>query len=154
DLERMALRVRLLAPDGGRDLFDSDTPGATLPFSVADLRALLLPGEQLSVRRAGAAQPLFTLTGAHPTDEPVAPCVMQIVRRLPRDGVEAPLEAREAIDTSTGRYELVLAGDLRTVNQSLAAVATRLAWTVGALLLAIGFTWAVIELFVIRRITL
>lgn len=154
DLDRMALRVRLLAPDGGPDLFDSDTPGATLPFSVADLRALLLPGERLSVRRAGAAQPLFTLTGAHPENEPVAPWVMQIVRRLPVDGIDAPLEARESIDTSIGRYELVLAGDLRTVNQSLAAVATRLAWTVGALLLAIGCTWAVIELFVIRRITL
>ena len=42
----------------------------------------------------------------------------------------------------------------RVRDQQLAAVATRLAWTVGALLLAIVFTWAVIELSVIRRITL
>jgi len=154
DLDRMALRVRLLAPDDGPDVFDSDTPGATLPFSLAELRALLLPGERLTVRRAGQTQPLFALTGAHPDGEPVSPWVMQIVRRLPVDGVDVPLEAREAIETSLGRYELLLAGDLRTVNQQLAAVATRLAWTVGALLLAIAFTWAVIELFVIRRITL
>jgi hypothetical protein len=61
---------------------------------------------------------------------------------------------RERIDTALGRFDLVLSGDIRSVNAALAAVATRLAWTVGAMLLAIGLTWAVIELFVIRRITL
>ena len=153
DLARMALRLRLLGPGDAPALFDSDTPGATLPFSLADLRALLLPGERLTVQRAGEARPLFTLTGAV-QDEPIAPWVAQIIRRLPVEGFDAPVEAREVIETSLGRHELVLTGDIRSVNRALAAVATRLAWTVGAMLLAVALTWAMIELFVIRRITL
>ena len=154
DLDQMVIRLRLLAPGDAPPLFDSDAPGAVLPFSLAEVRALLLPGERLAVQRAGTAAPLLTLTGASLADEPVAPWIAQLVRRLPVDGFDVPVEARERIDTALGRFDLVLAGDIRPVNTALAAVATRLAWTVGAMLLAIGLTWAVIELFVIRRITL
>jgi signal transduction histidine kinase len=154
DLDQMALRLRLLSPDGAPPLFDSDAPGATLPFSMAELRALLLPGERLTVQRRGRTEALLTLTGEGADDEPISPWVAQLIRQLPVDGFDAPVQAREQIDTPLGRYELVLTGDLRSVNQALAAVASRLAWTVGAMLLAVGFTWGVIELFVIRRITL
>ncbi len=154
DLARLALRLRLLGPGDAAPLFDSDQHGATLPFSMQALRTLLLPGERLTVQRAGVREPLFTLTGAVATDEPIAPWIAQLIRRLPVDGYDTPLKAHEAIDTALGRFELTLSGDLRSVNQALAAVATRLAWTVGAMLLAVGATWAVIELFVIRRITL
>ena len=154
DLDGMSLRLRLLPPGAAPPLFDSNTPGATLPFSLADMRSLLLPGEQLTVQRSGAPQPLFRLTGAQAGDEPIAPWVAQIIRRLPVDGFDAPVVSREVIDTPLGRHELVLTGDIRSVNLALAAVATRLAWTVGAMLLAVAFTWGVIELFVIRRITL
>jgi len=154
DLDRMTVRLRLLAPGDSAALFDSDAPGATLPFSLAELRSLLLPGEKLTVQRAGSARPLFELTGSALDDQPISPWIAQVIRRLPVDGFDAPVQAREIVDTSLGRHEIVLSGDIRSINQSLAAVATRLAWTVGAMLLAVGFTWAVIELFVIRRITL
>jgi signal transduction histidine kinase len=170
DLARMTIRLRLLAPaelpaalasgaatpSPARVLFDSDTPGAARPFSLTELRTLLLPGEQLTVHRTDAAQApaLFTLTGARLDAEPISPWLAQLIRRLPVDGFDAPVQARELIDTSLGRFELVLAGNLRSVNLALAAVATRVAWTVGAMLLAVGLTWLAIELFVIRRITL
>jgi len=154
DLDRMTIRLRLLAPGDAQPLFDSDTPGATLPFSLAELRGLLLPGEKLTVQRAGSPRPLFELTGAAPDDQPISPWIAQVIRRLPVDGFDAPVQAREVVDTSLGRHELVLTGDIRSINQALAAVATRLAWTVGAMLLAVGFTWGLLELFVIRRITL
>ncbi|HXD04790.1 MAG TPA: HAMP domain-containing sensor histidine kinase [Burkholderiaceae bacterium] len=154
DLDRMTIRLQLLAPGDAPPVFDSDSPGATPAFSLSDLRTLLLPGEQLTVQREGATKPLFTLTGARLDDEPVSPWVAQVIRRLPVEGFDAPVQAREAIDTPQGRYTLVLGGDIRSVNRALAAVATRLAWTVGAMLLAVALTWAVIELFVIRRITL
>lgn len=164
DLERMALRLRLMSPGDAPPLFDSDTPGATRPFSLQDLRALLLPGERLTVRRVGAtgaAEPLLTLAGAAPDDQPIAPWIAQLIRRLPvqvpvqGDGDSgAPLVATERIDTSLGRYELELSGDLHSVNLALAAVTTRVAWTVGAMLLAVLLTWGLIERFVIRRITL
>ncbi len=154
DLDRMAIRLRLLAPEDAPPLFDSAAPGATLPFSMQELRSLLLPGERLTVQRAGGAKPLFTLDGKAASDEPIAPWVAQLIRRLPVEGFDRPLQAREVVDSALGRHEITLSGDLRSVNLALAAVATRLAWTVGAMLLAVGFTWLLLELFVIRRITL
>lgn len=154
DLDRMALRVQLLSPDDAAPAFDSDRPGATRSFSLAELRALLLAGERLAVTRAGSAAPLFELTGARVDDGVALPWITRLVRRLPAEGWDRPVQARETIATPLGRYELLLTGDIRSVDQALAAVATRLAWTVGAMLLAIALAWGVIELFVIRRITL
>lgn len=162
DLDRMAVRLRLLAPDRAGPVFDSDTPGATMPFSLAELRALLRPGEQLQVRRAapGAAAAsamqaaLFTLTGPEPGEERGAAWVDRLVRRLPAAGAKGPLVERSRIDTSLGRFELELSGDPRTVDRALSAVATRVAWTVGAMLLAIGGVWIALEWLVIRRVAL
>jgi signal transduction histidine kinase len=154
DLDRMQIRMRLLAPGAAEPVFDSNAPGATMPFSLAELRELLRPGEHLTVRRAGARQPLFTLDGFDPGDERVSPWVAGLIQELPAREVDTPIRDRALIDTSLGRFELELSGDLRSVNRSLAAVATRLAWTVGAMLLALGMVWAALELLVIRRITL
>ncbi|HWI11177.1 MAG TPA: HAMP domain-containing sensor histidine kinase [Burkholderiaceae bacterium] len=159
DLAQMHVRLQLLPPGDAAPLFDSDAAGATWPFSLADLRALLLPGELLRVRKLGAgadAPPLelFSLRGATATDEPISPWLAQLIRRLPVEGYDAPIEARETIATPLGRYELVLTGDVRSVNRSLATVATRVSWFVGAMLLAIALTWLAIELRIIRRITL
>ncbi|MBV8208675.1 MAG: HAMP domain-containing histidine kinase [Burkholderiaceae bacterium] len=154
DLDKMAVRLRLLAPGSAAPVFDSDAAGATMPFSLAELGDLLRPGEHLTVRRAGAASPLFTLEGSDPGDERVAPWVAWLIRELPAHGLPSPLSERALVDTSLGRFELELSGDLRSVNRSLAAVVTRLAWTVGTMLFAIGAVWGALELLVIRRITL
>jgi signal transduction histidine kinase len=161
DIEQIQVQLRVLAPgpaaglgQNQTPLFDSQTPGATLPFSMAELSALLLPGEKLQVRRAGETKDLLQLTGARRSDEPISPWLAALIRRLPIDGVAPPLEARETIATPFGRYELLLLGDLRAVNQGLAAVATRLIWLVGAMLLAVLLTWLAIEIRIIRRVTL
>lgn len=154
DLGRMAIRLQLLSPGDAPPLFDSDRPGATRPFALDELRALLLPGERLTVTRAGSPAPLVTLAGRTAEGEGALPWVTHLVRRLPADGWDRPVQARETLATPQGRYELLLTGDTRSVDQALAAVATRLVWTVGAMLAAIVLAWGVIELFVIRRITL
>jgi signal transduction histidine kinase len=154
DLDRMVVRLRLLAPGTTEPVFDSDAPGAIMPFSLAELRDLLRPGERLTVRRAGANASLFTLDGRDPGDERVAPWVARLIHELPTQGLDAPIRERSVLDTSLGRFELELSGDFRSVNRSLAAVATRLAWTVGAMVLALGAVWVALELLVIRRITL
>jgi signal transduction histidine kinase len=154
DLERMAVRLRLLAPGDAPAAFDSDAPGANLPFSLAELRELLRPGERLTVRRSGAAAPLLALEGPDPGDEQVAPWIARLIGRLPAQGSDAPLRELAVVDTSLGRYELELAGDLRSMQRTLATVATRLAWTVGAMLVAICLAWLALELLVIRRVTL
>jgi signal transduction histidine kinase len=154
DLDRMAVRLRLLAPENGAPVFDSDAPGATMPFSLSELRDMLHPGERLTVRRAGASAPLFTLDGADAGDERVAPWVARLIDELPAQGFDSPPREQALIDTSLGRFELDMAGDMRSVNRALAAVTTRLAWTVGTMLLAIGAVWVALELLVIRRVTL
>jgi signal transduction histidine kinase len=153
DLDRMTVRLRLLAPGSAQPVFDSDAPGATMPFTLADVRDLLRPGERLTVRRAGADVPLFAVQGPD-ADEPAAPWVDALIRKLPAQGFDSPLREQARIDTSLGRFELEISGDYRSVNRTLSAVATRVAWTVGAMLLAIGAVWVALELLVIRRVAL
>jgi signal transduction histidine kinase len=160
DLAQMRLRIAVYAPGNGSSapLFDSDAEGATLPFSLSELRASLASGESLSVRKLGAgpAPELLKLVGAPDHDEPVSPWLARLIRQLPGNGDadDKPIEARETIATPLGRYELVLRGDVRSVNRGLATVATRLSWFVIAMLAAIALTWLAIELRIIRRITL
>ena len=83
----------------------------------------------------------------------MSPLVDRLIRRLTVEGYDQPLLATDTIATPSGRYELALTGDVRSVNRALSRVATRVGWFVGALLAAIVLTWAAIELRVIRRIT-
>ncbi|MBQ0935663.1 HAMP domain-containing histidine kinase [Ideonella paludis] len=152
DLDRMLLRVQVLPPGAdSAPLFDSAQGEPTAPFSLQALQALLLPGETLNIRSASGAQ-VAELSG-QVDKEPSAPLMDALIRRLPVDGYDTPLVARETIRTSLGTYELTLTGDVRSVNRQLSVVATRVAWFVGAMLLAVLLTWLAIELRIIRRIT-
>ena len=108
DLGQMSIRLRLLAPGGGAPVFDSDAPGASLPFSLAELRELLRPGERLTVRRSGAADNLFALAGAGDAGERAAPWVDRLIRALPVAQADQPPRERALVDTALGRYELEL----------------------------------------------
>lgn len=154
DLARMALHLRVLPPRDGAPLFDSAEPGATLPFTTADLAGLLGPGETLSVRREGASTDTLSVRGAREPAEPISPWIARLIRQLPADGPDTPLLARDSIATAAGRFDVELRGDVRSVDQRLAAVATRLSSFVGAMLAAVLVTWLAIELRIIRRITL
>jgi signal transduction histidine kinase len=153
DLDRILVRLQVLPPGDGAPVFDSDQPGAEPPFALADLGDLLLPGERLQVRRQGAPTDLVAVVGKD-TEAPRARWIDQLVRRLPVEGYDAPLQLREAVATPLGRYDVLLTGDVRSVNKTLAAVATRLSGFVGAMLAAVIVAWALIELRIIRRITL
>ncbi len=160
DLDLIKVRIQLLAPGNAAALFDSDTPGATAPFSWSEITPLLLPGEKLRVRKVSAdkatpTQPsadIITLSGQETTEQS-SPLIGRLIRRLEVEGYDAPINNTEVISTPLGRYELILSGDIRTVNKALTAVATRVSWFVGGMLLAIFVTWLAIELSIIRRIT-
>jgi signal transduction histidine kinase len=156
DLDQIKVRVALLAPGSAPALFDSNTSGATAPFSWAEITPLLLPGEKLRIRKIGGTKTtnadIITLSGAE-TSEPASPLIGRLIRRLQVEGYDAPITNTEVISTSLGRYELTLSGDIRTVNKALTAVATRVSWFVGGMLLAIFLTWLAIEVRIIRRIT-
>ncbi|SMC25734.1 Signal transduction histidine kinase [Andreprevotia lacus DSM 23236] len=153
DLARMQVRVEVLPPGQGVPLLDSNSSGATPPFSLADLTPLLLPGETLRIRKQGSAQNLLTLAGLDDKRGDTARWLGGVIRRLSVDGYDQPIQASEIINTPLGNYELQLTGDIGGINRSLAAVATRISWFVGAMLLAIALTWALIEIGIIRRIT-
>lgn len=155
DLDQIKVRVELLAPGLDAALFDSNAPGATAPFSWSELTPLLLPGEKLRVRKLGSAAlsgDIVALSGLEST-EPASPLISRLIRNLEVEGYDAPITSKEVISTPLGRYEMVLTGDVRTVNKALTAVATRVSWFVGGMLLAIFVTWLAIELRMIRRIT-
>ena len=154
DLDRLSVRLRLLGPDPAAPLFDSDAAGATLPFSLAQLRELLRPGEVLTVRRADSREPVFRIAGEEADASQVSPWVARLIRALPPQGADAPVRDAAVVDTSLGRFEIELSGDSGTTHRAVAAAATRLAGTVGAMLLAIGVVWIALELLVMRRVTL
>ncbi|PFH11812.1 signal transduction histidine kinase [Collimonas sp. PA-H2] len=156
DLDKIQVRIEVLPPGDGPLLFDSKSAGAARAFSVGDLASLLLPGESLRIRKRGAADgaDLVSLAGAedHPDDS--SRLLSRLVRRLPVDEVGPPNESRESVVTSTGIYDVTLTGDERSVNRSLGVVAARVSWFVGAMLLALFVAWLIIEIGIIRRITL
>lgn len=152
DLNQIQVHVEALGPGDDAVLFDSnDAEAAYAPFSFDELRTLLLPGETLTIRKAGGA-PLVTLRHAADEQEATLPFIVSLIRRLPVEDFEQPIAAEEQIVTPVGRYVVELQGDVRGVNRALGAVATRLSWFVGAMLGAIFLVWLLLEIGVIRRI--
>jgi signal transduction histidine kinase len=154
DLNEMQVQIEVLPPGDGKALFDSNADGAVAPFSLGDLRAQLLPGETLRIRKSGqaAGADLVRLSGSEAVAAESSPLLTRLIRRLPVDSYDAPIELLEDVATPLGNYTIQLKGDARSVNKSLSAVATRLSWFVAAMLLAIALAWLVIEVGIIRRI--
>ena len=171
DMNRIDVHVQWLAPGTDPPLFDSARAGATAPFSLSDLATQLLPGETLQLRKLAtptnpASEPLATIKGQLPPTPPASNWMPQAVndflgravrgllRRLPVDGEDTPIEATETIRTAAGSYELHGFGDERSANRGLAVVATRVSWFVVAMLAALALAWGAIEWTIIRRITM
>ena len=156
DLDNIQVRIEVLPPGDGPLLFDSKSAAAARAFSVGDLASLLLPGESLRIRKRGAAggADLVSLVGAEDHPDDTSRLLSRLVRRLPVDEAGAPNESRESVVTSAGIYDVTLIGDERSVNRSLGVVAARVLWFVGAMLLALFVAWLIIEIGIIRRITM
>lgn len=154
DLDKIQVHIEVLAPGEGAALLDSNSGGAVAPFSVTDLQPLLLPGETLRIRKRAASDDLAGLSGSEESPDDSWWFLTRLIRKLPVDEYDAPIEAREEITTPAGVYEVFLKGDVRSVSKSLSVVATRVSWFVVAMLLAIFIAWFVIEIGIIRRITI
>jgi two-component system, OmpR family, sensor kinase len=149
DLARTGLRLALLGP-GGTTLFDSATPGAGAPLTLAKLAGALAPGETLSITRGSHVVAL--LQGADETDAAPSPWLTALIQHLPAPATPRSLTARDSVTTPAGRFDITLTGDLQGLDRSLSASAARLAWPVGAMLAAIGLAWLIIEMGLIRRV--
>ena len=155
DLGEIRVRVRVLGPGSDAPLFDSDQPGAVAPFALADLRAQLLQGVTLRIRRTGeaAASDLFVLKAAADASAQPSRLVGAIIHRLPVEGEGQALASRRLVSTPVGDFDVLYSADLSSVDRALAQVAGRLALFVAALVAAIALTWAAIEFRIIHRIT-
>lgn len=162
DLGTMRVRVEMLAPGATPALFDSNAPGAQSAASLADVARTLLPGERVQIRKLGASDSeALTLKGAEVQAGPSAPWLIRLISWLPLDMQGAAADAKtqevpaglDILDTPTGNYAITFTGNLRGVEQGLAAVATRMSWYLGAMLAAIALAWLVVEVGLIRRVT-
>jgi len=156
DLDRIQVTVTVLPPGDGPPLLDSRSGPSAPSFSLTDLKSMLLPGERLQIRRMadkGAAVDITPpLIGAIDPEDQSWHFVTTLIRHLPVDAYDVPLEAHETIATPAGNYEVILQGDVRSVSRSLSVVASRLVWFVGGMLLALALAWLAIEIGIIRRI--
>lgn len=155
DLSEILVRVRAYAPGVPDALFDSNRPGALAPFALSDLKAQLLAGETLRIRKAGdpGASDVIALSGQDETSARPPRLLSALIRRLTVAGYDQAIASHQTVTTPLGDYEVALTGDLRSVDQSLGLVAARQALSIGGMLLAILVTWIAIELRIIRRIT-
>ncbi|MDG0831668.1 sensor histidine kinase [Roseateles saccharophilus] len=149
DLARTGLRLALLGP-GGATLFDSATPGAQPPLTLARLSGTLAPGETLRITRG--ANVVALLQGADETSTPPSPWLTALIQHLPAPATPRRLQATDTVTTPAGRFDVTLTGDLLGLDRSLSASAARLAWPVGAMLGSIALAWLIIELGLIRRV--
>ena len=156
DLERTHVRLQMLAPDTVVPLFDSNAAGATVPLALSDLSHALLPGETLAIRMAGGAttDPAITLRGKSGDAEVSSPWLSRLIARLPIESDARPqLTRRDVIGTAAGNFEVTLIGNAHSGERTLGVTATRMSWYVGAMLAAIGLAWLVIEVSLLRRVT-
>ncbi len=155
DLADIHVRIEVLPPGEAPVLFDSAAAGAVAPFSLDDLGALLLPGEELRIRRESAAQDLARIRGRDEAGEQTSPLLARLIRRLPVESYDAPVELADTVATPSGDYRVLLHGDAGSaVNRTLSATATRVSWFVVAMLVAVVLAWLVIEAGMVRRIAL
>jgi len=147
------VHLQMLPPGDGPPVFDSDAGGAQAPATLDDLATLLRPGEVLTIARQDIAQPPVVLKGREPQGDRSSPLVVRVIDLLPVVSPVAPVEARETLVTPAGSYEVRLAGDVRGIDAGLSVTATRMSWYVGAMLAAIVLAWLLIEVGLIRRIT-
>ena len=152
DLDRIRVHLQMLAP-GGSVVFDSNAAGAVAPGSVNELARLLQPGETLTISRAGAPQPLAVLRANDDAPGRTSPAILRLIDRLPVAVRAGPVAAQDTVSTPLGAFDLRLTGDAQGVARGLGAVATRMSWYVGAMLAAIALAWIVVEVGLIRRIT-
>ncbi|MBC5765091.1 sensor histidine kinase [Ramlibacter albus] len=154
DLDLMRVHVQMLAPgSGGPALFSSDAPGAEGPATAGDLAQALLPGEVLTLTRQDGPRSPIVVKGGESERERTSPLILRLIDQLPVAARVPTMQARETLVTPVGSYDVQLTADARGIDRNLGVIATRLSWYVGAMLVAILIAWGLIEIGLIRRIT-
>ncbi len=149
DLAQYRVRLELLAPGDETPVYDSDSESTQGPWALGALQALLLPGEQLRISHQGRS--VAELQAPTRGNAPQA-LLGRLVRWLPVQREAGPVRLHDEVRTAQGSYDLELVGNAQGVDQVLAEVAARLSWFVGAMLVAVGLVWLLIEVGLMRPI--
>jgi two-component system, OmpR family, sensor kinase len=147
------LRIQRIGAAPGSASARPGARGATgVPAAVAGPGA----ASSAAVKPDDSADPdsrnLIVRNGAEQTAGAASPWLRALIQRLPVQGYAERIELTERLISPLGAWSVTLTGDVASVERTLGVVATRLSWFVGAMLLAIGAAWLVIELGLIRRI--
>ncbi len=153
-LDQIQVVLVILPPNSEIPLFDSKNEPTSAPFSLFDLQNVLLPGENLQIKNINNQHQIINLTGEIDDADESWNLLTKLIRRLPVEAYDTPLENLEIINTPIDSYQVLLKGDVRSVSKSLSVVATRVSWYVGAMLLALFLAWLFIEIGIIHRITI
>jgi signal transduction histidine kinase len=154
DLDQIHVELSVLPPNSEEPIFDSKQQPTSAPFSLKDLQPLLLPGETLRIQNLANKKQLINLTGNIEQADESWNLLTRLIRRLPVEEYDTPLESVEVVSTPLDNFEILLKGDVRSINKTLSVVATRVSWFVGAMLLALFVAWLLIEIGIIHRITI
>ena len=152
DLAKLRVAVQLLGPDPSTGLlFDSLRPDASPAPSLLDLADSLQPGELLSVFAPKHEAPIGRVQGPQASSQAAYPWLTRLIRRLPAARLEGPLQAEATLASG---HRLQLNGDLRSVDRTLSATATRFASYFVGLASAIALAWLIVEIGLLHRMAL
>jgi signal transduction histidine kinase len=154
DLNQMQLHLSVLGPGAQSVLLDSGGIATGLPFALNELQSLLLPGETLRIRRISDQRDILLLQALDENKEQPWNLLTRLIRNLPVDQATMPLQNHERITTPVDDYDVLLSGNVSSVNKTLSGIVMRIVWFVAAMLLALLLAWLLLEIGIIRRISL
>ena len=157
DLSSIKVAIEVLPPadysSTNTSLFDSNDAIETPRFALQDLKPLLLAGETLTIN-SNKTQQKNIITGLQEGSQKTSALLTHLIKWLPvhENNATTAMQTSAQISTETDTFDLSLVGNIQSINQSLSVVASRVAWYVGAMLIAIALIWLLIEIGIIRRI--
>ena len=157
DLSSIEVAVKVLAPidysSANVSVFDSNDAIETPRFALQDLKPLLLAGETLTIISNNTQQKNI-IAGLQEDGQKTSSALARLIEWLPvnQQYSTAAMQTSAQINTETDIFDLSLVGNIQSINQNLSVVASRVAWYVGAMLIAIALVWLLIEIGIIRRI--
>jgi len=164
DLAEYKVRVVLMPPLSEEAIFDSQAPGATLPYALSGLAEPLLAGETLTISsQRGEVKEALKLQGEAPVaiNSTYFDWLQKTLKKLPvimkshQLGYEKQsLIHEDTLKHSTGNYQVALQGNLASVYRELNVMAARVTWVVAIMLSAILIAWLLVEFSFLRRLTL
>lgn len=151
-LDQVKVNLQVLGPYNNTPLFDSNDNSAILPPTLDDLTHILMQGEVLTIHKINTPKETTITLKAHGNEVSIPKWFSKLIQQLPANNYQENLTVTDTISTPLGQYQITLTGDIQSVEQTLALVASRVSWYVLGMIIAILLAWIAIELGLIQPI--